>query len=42
MYNKCKGVPKCNRFAENISGYTDGLPTYRPNISTLVCEACTK
>jgi len=41
MYNKCKSVPKCNRLAENIFGYTDGLTKCRPHISTLACEACT-
>ena len=23
MHNKCKGVPKCNKFAEITFGYTD-------------------
>ena len=41
MYNKCKSVPKCNRFAENIFEYTDGLTKCRHSISTLACEACT-
>ena len=35
MHNTCKGVPKCNKFAEITFGYTD----VGQNISTLVCEA---
>ena len=42
MHNKCKGVPKCNMFAEIIFGYTDErneMKAKEIKPSTLACEA---
>ena len=42
MHNTCKGVPKCNKFAEITFGYTDErneMQAKEIKPSTLACEA---
>ena len=42
MHNKCKDVPKCNKFAEITFGYTDErneMQAKEIKPSTFACEA---